>query len=231
MFGVVSETSYDLHFSVSRIPVRVSVWFWVGGAILGFDTLKLGVQYLLAWLLVLLVSILVHELGHAWTARWFGYSPSILLYQFGGLAFYQPWGRHSRTRSVLISLAGPGAGFVLYGLTELFIHFVVPRFYFNMAPTFRPLLGFILGEMEYVNLYWGLVNLLPVLPLDGGRVTEQVCGYFSPFRGLLYTAWIGAIVGGLVALSFFKEENQYAGFLFLMLAFSNVNIIQQWRYR
>jgi len=229
MFGTVQETPYDLQFSLLGIPVRISIWFWVAGTILGFSALKAGLPFLLAWLLVLLVSILVHELGHALTARWFGYSPSILLYHFGGLAFYQPRQNHSRARSILISLAGPGAGFILWGLTELFYRFVLPRFYFDLAPNFQQLASFIVIQMLFINLIWGLVNLLPVLPLDGGRICQEICMAISPFRGLLYAAWVGLIVGGLTAAWFFRQQETYPGFLFAMLAFSNFSIIQQYR--
>src|SRR5690606_19365923 len=106
MFGTVQETPYDLRFSLLGVPIRVSVWFWVAGTVLGYGELKQGVEYLLAWLLVLFVSILVHEMGHALTARWFGHSPQVLLYHFGGLAYYQPFRNHTRAKSIAISFAG-----------------------------------------------------------------------------------------------------------------------------
>ncbi|WP_437227710.1 site-2 protease family protein [Planctomicrobium sp. SH661] len=227
MFGTVNETPYDLQFQLGGIPVRISVWFWVMGSILGYSALRAGVPYLLAWLLVLLVSILVHEMGHALTARWFGHQPSILLYQFGGLAFYHPFRNHTRGKSILISLAGPGAGFVLWGLVLLFVRFVLPHIYHHIPENFQSLLGFVLMQLLYINLYWGLVNLLPVLPLDGGRVCQEICTAISPFKGYLYAAWVGLIVGGLAALWFFSRDETYPGFLFAMLAASNYSMIQQ----
>jgi len=229
MFGTVTPTPYDLRFSLFGIPVHISIWFWVAGAILGFNALKAGAAFLIGWLLVLLISILVHELGHALTARWFGYPPSILLYHFGGLAFYQPYRHPARWKSILISLAGPAAGFVLFGLIFAFRVFVLPRFFFQLGENFQDLVWFMISQMIFVNLVWGLVNLLPVLPLDGGRVCQEICLTFSPFRGTLYAAWIGVIIGGLAALWFFQQKETYPAFLFLMLAFSNFNIIQQVR--
>lgn len=231
MFGTVSATPYDLQFSLFGIPVRISIWFWLAGAILGYNALKAGAAFLIGWLLVLLVSILIHELGHALAARCFGYSPSILLYQFGGLAFYNPAYGQARWKSILISLAGPGAGFILAAVIYAFAAYALPQFYFRMEPAFQELVSFILGQLLFVNVIWGLVNLLPVLPLDGGRVCQEICSSFAPYRGTLYAAWIGVIVGGLAAAYFFTQKDNYPAFLFLMLAFTNFNIIQEWRER
>ncbi|SFI23913.1 site-2 protease family protein [Planctomicrobium piriforme] len=228
MFGTVEPTPFDLEFSLWRIPVRVSVWFWVGGTLLGYGALKAGVQYLAAWLLVLFVSILVHELGHALTARRFGYSPRILLYHFGGLAMYDTYGwRESTTRSVLISLAGPVAGFGLYGVTQLLLLFGVPLLPKEMPDNVWMLLAFTFGQLLYINLWWGLVNLLPVLPLDGGRISQALCSTRNPAWGLLTAARIGAVVAGGAAVYFYMEHDTYAAVLFAMLCATNVSILQE----
>lgn len=218
-----------MEFTLWRIPVRISVWFWLAGTLLGFTALREGLQYLLAWLLVLLISILVHEMGHALTARAFGYSPSVLLYHFGGLAYYQPDFRHSRVKSILISLAGPGAGFVLFGITFLFARYVVPHFASNMAEHSLRLLDDVIFQMLFINFYWGLVNLLPVLPLDGGRVSQEICSMISPRNGILYAAYIGVAFAALAIVWFLQNRQTYAVMLFAMLAFSNYSIIQQYK--
>ncbi|MEZ6147021.1 MAG: hypothetical protein R3B91_16710 [Planctomycetaceae bacterium] len=83
MFGPVQPTPYDLTFSLFGIPVRVIAWFWLTAVILGFSSVHIGPEYLLAWVAIVFVSILVHELGHALVAAAFGYPPRILLYHFG----------------------------------------------------------------------------------------------------------------------------------------------------
>lgn len=228
MFGTVTESPYDMQFSLAGIPVRISMWFWIMGAILGYGALRAGVPFLLAWLLVLLVSILVHEMGHALTARWFGYTPSILLYHFGGLAYYQPNRQHTRIKSIVITLAGPFAGFALYGLTRLFIAFGL-SWLMQVPETFRPLISFILIQLLYINLWWGLVNLLPVLPLDGGRISQELCSAVSPFKGVLYAAWIGVIAAGLTAAWFVSQKDGYPAMMFALLAASNFSTIREWR--
>jgi Zn-dependent protease len=88
---------------------------------------------------------------------------------------------------------------------------------------------FALSQLIWLNLYWNLVNLLPVLPLDGGRICQEICSIFSYRNAMWHAAWIGAIVGGLAAAFFFASEDRYAAVLFVMLCMSNVSILQQGR--
>ena len=226
MFGTVQETPYDLNFSVAGIPVRVSVWFWAVGAILGYSAVRMGMEFLLTWMVVLFVSILVHELGHALTARWFGHRPSILLYHFGGLAFYQPFQRDSRWQSILITLAGPGAGFVLYGLTRAFLFWGYP--YLPQFPDrFEHIMIFAIIQLLYINLYWGLINLLPVLPLDGGRVAQELFSARNTMRGLITAVRISVVVAGMAAAWFFLQRETYPAMLFAILCANNVSLALQ----
>ena len=92
MFGQVGETNLDLKFGLFGIPVRIHPLFWLIGILLGLDTLRAGPEFLMAWLLVLLVSILVHELGHASVAKYFGFRPHIVLHSLGGTPRMLRWG-------------------------------------------------------------------------------------------------------------------------------------------
>jgi Zn-dependent protease len=238
MFGQIPETSFDLHFRVLGIPVRIHPGFFIICAIFGFDAglaRAMGVNALVPVLLatgVLFVSILVHELGHALTARSFGWPPSIVLYHFGGLAYYTPHYGYTSTRSVLISLAGPGAGFVLYGITLGVEHLLIQR-----GVQFTFIMIYIFATMKFVNLWWGLVNLLPVYPLDGGRVAEQVCKRIDPYRGMEYTFKLGivAALGAALAFYYYRRPDNllaaYPALLFLFLAFNNYQLMQQYSGR
>jgi len=194
MFFNTEPTQYDLRFNLFNVPVRISVWFWLMGAILGFETVKIGVAFLLSWMCVLFVSILIHEFGHALVAKAFGYRPNVLLYHFGGLAMFQPDSRYTASRSIAVSLAGPAAGFALYGLTQLFKFYVFPSMIPGLSASSLMLLSFIIIQMEWINLYWGLINLLPVLPLDGGRICQEICLKINARKGIIYAAQIGAVV-------------------------------------
>ena len=103
------RSQYDLNFSLLGIPVRVHPLFWLVAVLLGIRGNEDPVPILI-WVGVVFVSILVHELGHALTARWYGWEPWITLHSFGGLASYRPT-FHDPTSRIVITLAGPGAGF------------------------------------------------------------------------------------------------------------------------
>jgi stage IV sporulation protein FB len=224
-FAGVSGTGggATLAFRVLGTPIRVSPWFWVVGVILGYPALQAGAEFLAAWLVVLFASILVHELGHALVARRFGYSPGILLYQFGGLASYRPDASHTAGRALAISLAGPGAGFVLLGVVLALRATVLPQ---AASPTGPDLLRFTVGSLIWINLWWGLMNLLPVVPLDGGQVCRVICHLLSPRRGITWSQGIGAVTGGVAAVALFASGYMYAALLFGLLALGNVSALR-----
>jgi Zn-dependent protease len=169
------RTPYDLRFRLLGFPVRVHPWFWLLAVLLGADTIHAGLQFLAIWVAVVFVSILVHELGHAVAFRAFGSDADIVLYSFGGLAVPTSFVT-GRGRRVLAALAGPLAGFALcaivYGSNEAF-HWAAT------SAEVAALYAFLFG----VNLYWGILNLLPIYPLDGGQVSREVCGKFWGGRG------------------------------------------------
>src|ERR1043166_8856978 len=76
---------------------------------------------LMIWVAVVFVSILIHELGHALVARAHGWQPWITLYGMGGLASYQPT-RHDTRSQILISAAGPAAGFAFIAVILAIVH-------------------------------------------------------------------------------------------------------------
>jgi len=79
-----------------------------------------------------------------------------------------------------------------------------------------------------VNLWWGLVNLLPVYPLDGGQVAQQVCQRLDPYRGMANTFKLGIIVGvGVAIVAWQKADETYVALMFLLLAFNNYQMLEQ----
>jgi len=115
-------TRFDLRFTVARVPVRVHPLFWLVAALLGFSAGD--PVFVLIWVGVVFVSILVHEFGHAIAMRHYGESPRVVLHALGGLTIAEPtpWGGRwanvspGGRQQILISAAGPGAGFLLAGL-------------------------------------------------------------------------------------------------------------------
>ena len=186
MLAEPERTPYDLRFRVLGFPVRVHPWFWIGTVLFGSNVLQaFGLEYLAAWVAVVFASILVHELGHALAYRWFGADADIVLYAFGGLAI----GSHviaGRGRRILVSLAGPFAGFAFAGLvyaSNQAAPWAMVRSMGQPWPRMPTVLDFLYDSLMFVNVAWGAINLLPVFPLDGGQVSRELCGKKWGTRG------------------------------------------------
>ena len=230
MFGPVTATPYDLQFHISGIPVRVHPGFWIFGALLGWTP---GVARLLehnilavvlVWLACLFLSILVHELGHALVARAFGWPPAIMLYHFGGLAMYSPGSRHTPMRSIAISIAGPGAGFILFGI----VYVIDVALIANGNPP-RGFAWWAIASLKFVNLWWGLLNLLPVLPLDGGRICESALEVMRLRNHQEIALKIAVGAGACAAFLLWRLGLVFAGLMFVYLAVQNYQALQHRR--
>src|SRR5438067_1873655 len=101
MFGTVAPTPYDLRFSIFGIPVRVHPLFWVVTLLFASQG-QHDPKLMLIGVVCFFASILVHELGHALTAQYFGWPPHIVLYSCGGYASYTPTWGHTTARNILI---------------------------------------------------------------------------------------------------------------------------------
>ncbi|MFO0801714.1 MAG: hypothetical protein U0791_01140 [Gemmataceae bacterium] len=193
MFAEPERTRFDLNFRLFGFHVRVHPLFWLLVALFGSDILsKMGVDHFLVWVGVAFFSILVHELGHGLAFRLFGVQSHLVLHSFGGLAI--PWSRpRRRWQRILVSLAGPAAQLILFGLVYGSI-FITPW------PVNHPLALSLFGFLVQVNLGWALLNLLPVWPLDGGQVCEEICSHFAPYKGREFAFNISIGTAGAVAV-------------------------------
>lgn len=224
------QTQYDLNFRIFGIPVRVHPLFWLIALLLGFQTGRLGLTA--TWVGCLFVSILIHELGHAFAARHYGWPPHIVLYSFGGLAMFQPTYGYTRGRAIWISFAGPLAGFILFGVVAGFEFALVEGVKANQAwaqallrGNFGTGIAFAIIQLKYINLFWGLVNLLPIHPLDGGRIFSEIANARGSVVGRRRTHVIGMVAAGLVAAYFLNSGRFFGGLLFGSLAYENY---RQW---
>ena len=219
MFGI-SPTAYDLRFRMFGIPIRVHPMFWLATAILGSNSNTL-LPELLLWIGCVFVSILVHELGHGLLAERYSNCREILLYSFGGLCFYSPEPR-SESQRLGITLAGPGAGFLLclvFMLLTSLTWGISPREHLVLA---ERIIGFnpegssdvirsvipkfpghrsldLYQNMVFINLMWGLVNLLPIMPLDGGHVSQILLTRFNGAHGLRWSHIVSLLTAGIIA--------------------------------
>ncbi len=246
------HTPYDLHFSVLGFPVRVHPLFWLMGLFFGFNA-EQPIMILIA-IFVVFVSILIHELGHALMMRRFGRESHIVLYMMGGLAIegsgssfggFRSRGSRTTYEQVLISAAGPGAGFVLAAIVVAVLYamggsielyylkgiFPIPHANLAHDPAEAQQnynLTRFLDLVLWFNIVWGAVNLLPVFPLDGGQIAQTLMVASDPWGGLTRSLWLSVIVGGITAVvGGLLFESIYMVLLFGSLAYSSYVALQQ----
>jgi len=217
MFYEPQPTPYDLTFSLFGIPVRIHPFFWLLTIFLGSCP---GGPVLILWILAVTFSILVHELGHALAWRVFGIPTRIVLYSFGGLTIAPRVYRLRWFENAFISFAGPGAGFIIYGIFVL----ISPDLFSSYGKSF---LNFILQ----INLFWGIFNLLPVYPLDGGQIVREIATYFSPGYGLVYTMKISLVTALMIIGAAISWHQFFLALMFAWMAHSNYQVLRQISYR
>lgn len=245
LFQVPPPTRYDLRFNLAGFPVRVHPLFWLIALLLGSgsgDPLQI-----LIWVLVVFVSILIHELGHALAFRRYGLSSQIILHFSGGLTVPEStlWGSRwanvalGPNEQIFISVSGPGAGFLFAALiiggvivsggsilTTRLLGFI-PLPVFASLPFGGQILGALITSLLWVNIFWGLINLMPVYPLDGGNVARYILLQVDPINGVRKSLWVSVITGGLIALiAFFLLHSVYMAILFGFLAFQSYQSLQ-----
>lgn len=153
----------------------------------------LGFHFALLWVPIIFVSVLIHEIAHAAAFGALGFGPSrIVLTGMGGVTFndsrdVRPW------QDVVISIAGPASSFVLMFAAAYFRGT-------ELGQTDR-MLAELLPRMVLANFFWGMFNLIPLHPLDGGHATRSFFRMFlDERRSFTIATWIGLIAGaGVIA--------------------------------
>jgi stage IV sporulation protein FB len=265
LLGEPPPTHGDLHFRIFGIPVRVHPFFWVVTLLLGLGGgEEADPKTVLIWVAVVFVSILVHELGHAFTQRYYRGRPWITLYSFGGLASCDDCDRSPRSQ-IIISFAGPVAGFLLAGIVfaavafgghrigftilrgkdfDPLMHtlmemydinriFLQPLTFFGVyfEPFHSELLNHTIAALLQVNILWGILNLLPIYPLDGGRVARELFTLRDPRYGITQSLQLSAGVAVLVAAYALLNQRLFTAVMFGMFAYGNFQTLQAYRDR
>jgi len=187
------------------IPVYVSpYWFIIAGVFIIIyandlsSSLSGSTRYVVAaaFVVLLYVSVLVHELSHSVVARGYGLPVRrILLYPLGGISEIE---REAPTpgREFAVAGAGPALSLALgaagWGLAQLVPYGVT---------------GAVIRQLMVANVLVGLFNLLPGLPLDGGRMLRAVIWKITkkPTTATIAAAWVGRILAlGVLAIPFFS---------------------------
>lgn len=198
--GNMFSRGIRLPFSVLGIPVSLDLSFLIVLPLFAFligsqlpvylrllqisappELLQGPTPYLLGLLaaLGLFLSVLVHELGHALTARAYGVQTrEITLWLLGGVAQLEQIPR-ARGAEAVIAIAGPIVSVLLSGLFGLLR---------SLLPAAAAEGQFLLGYLSFINLSLALFNLLPALPLDGGRILRSLLALYQPYLVATRTA-------------------------------------------
>ncbi|MBF4995176.1 site-2 protease family protein [Arthrobacter gandavensis] len=188
---------------IGGVPVTLA-WSWfiiaaaivflfgprVAGAVPGLGTAA-AYAVALGYALLLLFSVLVHELAHALTARaWNWPTPRIVLTLWGGHTQFGDV-RATPGKSLVVALAGPAANFLLaLGGLGLLVFLEPGTVAWLLADIF-----------VWANFLVAVFNVLPGLPLDGGRIVETIVwkATGSQDRGTLAAGWAGRVIAAALA--------------------------------
>jgi Zn-dependent protease len=168
-----------LHWSFLIVPAWVALTSLAAGA--GLASAVNATFFILA----VFGCVLLHELGHALAARHYGIAThDITLLPIGGLARLesmptQPW------REIAIALAGPAVNLVIAAALIGGLSFA---WSLESLLTFSPLTGSFVGNLVVVNVGLLVFNLLPALPMDGGRVLRALLAMVMPYARATRTA-------------------------------------------
>lgn len=196
--------------------------FWLTAVMLGpiqYLDRPQGLLLLVIWVAVVFVSILLHELGHALMQKKFGaWGSRILLWGWGGVAFTDGGVGYTKREHILCFAAGPVVSLGLSGMS-----WVIGRAY----PPIGLYSGMLLSFVFFANLVWGLFNLLPALPLDGGYILYHASNRRQALTGLVGVICCAAAV--LLSLYFFTGITIFQLLVFGFLIYYNAKVWKgQW---
>lgn len=217
-------------FRLGSIPVKIHFSFFMTAVLLSgrWNDPALVAE----WAAVMLVSVMIHELGHALMGRAFGLAPRIDLHGMGGTTSWtQARGTITPAKSVLISVAGPGVGILVGTITYfVLVNGVGPETTWRLLGrdiAAADLTQQIALDVIWINAIWGFVNLLPVLPMDGGNVLLSVLNAATKGNGERPTRLVSiatALVGG--ALAFLVYHQWWPALLAALFAYDNFRALR-----
>lgn len=197
----MAPSSATLRLAGFPLSVRPSILLLV--AAIGWSGAVAGhpLWLLVCYVVTLVSSVLVHELGHAFALRFVGVRRQrIVMHGLGGQV---EWGNDERPltnlEQLVVSLAGPLSGLLLGVVATVAVPFATDVFVLN-----------VLGLLIVANVTINLGNLLPALPLDGGWALLAVLNMLTPrgWRlGAYLVVFLGSVIGTLMVAAGYQLGN------------------------
>jgi stage IV sporulation protein FB len=172
-------------------------------------------------LLTLFVIVAIHELGHFACAKYFGWEVTeIQILPFGGVLHTNHSKQIPLREEIIVTLCGP-----IQHVWMIAVMVICQNF------------GIIdIAWYEYMmeaNIYIALINLIPILPLDGGRIVQSIMSYRFPYYQVLYWSLLSSVVLSILMLGYVAWQTIYALLPFnvcmlgLFLLTSNITVFKQ----
>ena len=206
---------------IAGIAIRIHILFILYVVFRIWDLRNEGAGFQLALFGGMYVCILLHEFGHALSARWCGgEADEILIWPLGGLAYCRP--PFHPTPHLITTLGGPFVTLLLWGLLSAVTGLLWSDSFHELAGA-RAWSWLYCRELAGINLYLLLFNLVPAFPLDGGRALRDILWHFIPVQKANRIAGAIAIVACIVLIAWgVSSSNQWMIFIGLFAFFGGV---------
>jgi Zn-dependent protease/predicted transcriptional regulator len=207
---------------IAGIDVRIHVTFvlllawiaWSNYTRAGADAAQSGVLFILA----LFGCVLLHEFGHAVAARRYGIkTPDITLLPIGGVARLERM-PDKPSQELVVALAGPMVNVVIAAVLLLF------NGGWGNISDLTAMRGSMLSELIAVNIWLVIFNMVPALPMDGGRVLRAL---LAMRMGHARATQLSATIGQGIAFIFGFLGLMYNPMLILIAVFVYMGASQE----
>src|SRR5450432_1545555 len=164
-----SANYQGIHISIHWTFILVIVWFVIVNLLSG--TNSSGWIWSLIMIISLLTSIFIHDMAQAFVAAFFNIEiDRLILLPVGGLPSISLKPKR-KIHELLMLAAGPAANLMIASFLMIFLRPYLA--YWNEPENIGvAYAGNFLFQFQFINLSLGLLNLLPVFPMDGGRILD-----------------------------------------------------------
>jgi stage IV sporulation protein FB len=230
---VEADTPGSLRFRLLGFPVAIN-WsvLFVGALIV---TSRLPILAIFLFFPAAIVSILIHELGHALAARRLGGSvESVVLYMMGGLTTWSARASLSPSKRIFISAAGSGTEIIVGAgvfalmktgvLGDVAVHVMSHPFDngFWQAGYAEQYIAYTAGAFVWVSVMWGVLNWLPIGGFDGSHMLREFMVMRNPQRGYDIARNISIVASIALFLYLYSTGNRMLAFFIAIIAISNL---------
>ncbi len=252
-------SQFDINFRLFGVPVRIMPSFWLLTLLFSpfltrtSDGEQPWIFGALGWMLATTLSFLLHEFGHALTARkLLGANPSVEFgmgtgrsgaFVFGGVTSWSYERSHiEQWRRVVVSATGPLAatlGTALFVAIAALLGNTILWSLYGILPVPIPVewtllmkgptpgalfCGYFVYGFVCIGIIWSAFNLLPIYPLDGSRVSSWLFDRFSVGRRASLSISFGCAV--LFAVYFLVSRQFFMAYMFAFFAFSSYRALR-----